>query len=105
MRIHFALATVIGTVAALSLAVPAEAHINKRQNHQQQRIAKGISSGRLTAQEAARLEQQQARIARVESRSRASGGGLSRSERARINRMQNRASHSIYRQKHDARRR
>jgi hypothetical protein len=102
MRIHFAFAAVIGTLTALSLSVPAEARINKRQNQQQQRIAKGISSGRLTASEAARLEQQQARIARVERNSRASGRGINRAERARINRMQNRASHSIRRQKHDA---
>jgi hypothetical protein len=105
MRIQFAFAAVIGTLAALSLSVPAEAQINKRQNQQQQRIAKGISSGRLTAREAARLEQQQARIDRVEGRSRASGRGINRTERARINRMQNHASHSIRRQKHDRQRR
>jgi hypothetical protein len=89
-------------VAALGLALPADARINQRQNRQQHRIAAGINNGSLTAREAARLEHQQAHISRYEARSRADGGGLDARERVRIEHMQDRASRNIHRQKHDA---
>jgi hypothetical protein len=101
MRPYFTLAALACSLGALAIATPADARINKRQNHQQQRIAGGISSGSLTAREAARLERQQAGIARYEARSRADGPGLTRVERARIEAMQDRASVSIRRQKRD----
>ena len=87
-------------VAAIA-AVPAEARINQRQTHQQQRIYNGVSNGSLTARETYRLERQQAGIARLEARSRADGNGLNWRERARIEHRQDRASRNIYRQKHD----
>ncbi len=89
-------------VAAVATALPANARINQRQQHQQHRIAKGIQNGSLTAHEAVHLERQQVRIARYEARSRADGGGLNFNERARIEAMQDRASRNIRRQKHDA---
>ncbi len=101
MRTHFAFAA-LASLAALAVAPPADARINQRQNHQQHRIAKGINNGSLTAREASRLEHQQARIDRYETRSRADDGGLDRTERLRLHNMQNRASRNIYRQKHDA---
>lgn len=82
-------------------AVPAEARINQRQGHQQQRIHSGLASGQLTAREAYRLERQQARIARYEARSRRDGPGLTGRERYRLERMQDRASRNIRRQRHD----
>jgi hypothetical protein len=105
MRTRFTLAAIACSVGVLTAAIPAEARINQRQNHQQQRIADGIARGSLTAHEAVRLEKQQAHIARYEARNRADGGGLDRHERVRIERMQDRASHNIFRQKHDAQRR
>lgn len=99
MRNPFPLAAL--SLVALLAAVPAEARINQRQDNQQQRIAKGISTGKLTARETVRLEQQQVRIARYEARSRADGRGLNRAERARLEAKQDRASRNIYRQKHD----
>jgi hypothetical protein len=102
MRNSFTFAASLAALAAMATAIPAEARINQRQHHQQKRIANGISHGSLTPREAARLEQQQARIGRYEARSRADGGGLSRAERKRLNTMQKRASHNIYHQKHDA---
>jgi hypothetical protein len=102
MRIHTPFAAVLLGVAALGLAAqPAEARINQRQGHQQQRIDHGIRTGQLTPREAARLERQQVAIARYEARSRADGPGLTRTERIRLERMQDRASRSIYRQRHD----
>ena len=99
MRTTYLFAAAIG-VAAIA-AMPAEARINQRQAHQQQRIARGVASGQLNAREAARLERQEARIAAYEARSRADGGGLSARERARIEHMQDRESRHIYRQRHD----
>jgi hypothetical protein len=93
------------TAALLGLATmaaaPAEARINQRQGHQQQRIYQGIRGGELTPRETYRLARQQAHIARYERRSRRDGGGLSWRERYRVERMQDRASRNIYRQKHD----
>ena len=100
MRTIFLLAAALG-VAAVA-AAPAEAGINQRQAHQQQRIARGVASGQLTARETYRLERQEGRIAAYEARSRADGGGLSPRERARIAHMQDRESRRIYRQRHDA---
>lgn len=88
-------------VAALAAAMPAEARINQRQHRQQTRIDNGINNGSLSAREVAGLERQQAKIAAYEARSRADGNGLSRVERARLEKKQDRASKSIRRQKHD----
>ena len=59
-------------------------NINQRQERQQDRIAEGIENGSLTARESARIESQEARINRQETRFRASGDGLSPRERARL---------------------
>jgi len=59
--------TIVLFAAAFGLAAvaaaPAEARINQRQAHQQQRIAHGVASGQLTARETYRLERQEGRIA------------------------------------------
>ena len=77
-------------------------NINKREENQQDRIAQGINSGQLTPREAARLEQQEARIEQLEAKDRASGGKLTRKERAELERLLNTESGRIYRQKHDS---
>ena len=100
MRIAFLFAAALG-LAAIA-AAPAEARINQRQAHQQQRIARGVADGQLTARETYRLERQEGRIAAYEARSRADGGGLSARERVRIEHMQDRESRRIYHQRHDA---
>ncbi len=100
MRTRLFAAAALGLMA-LTAAAPAEARINQRQYRQQNRIYNGIRSGELNRREAARLEGREARIARYEARSRADGGGLSGRERYRIERMQDRTSRAIYRQKHD----
>jgi hypothetical protein len=100
MRITFVFTALTLGLATLA-AIPAEARINQRQAHQQQRIYRGVASGQLTPRETYRLERQQAHIARYENRSRADGGGLSWRERYRVERMQDRASRNVYRQRHD----
>ena len=73
--------------------------IQGREQRQQQRIQQGVRSGQLTTGEANRLEAQQARIQGTEDRMKAKGN-LTGKERAKLTRMQNRASRNIYRKKH-----
>ena len=74
--------------------------VNDRQRHQQKRIRHGIKNEELTRVEARRLEKEQARIQRLETRAKSDGEFTAR-ERAKLNREQNQASRHIYRQKHD----
>lgn len=102
------------TILSLSLALvagsvilqvqPAEAApwgVNRRQANQQSRIYNGVRNNSLTGREAYRLQQQQFALNRKEQRFRASGNGLSASERARLQHQQNQLSQNIYHQKHD----
>jgi hypothetical protein len=75
--------------------------VSARQRMQQERIGQGIKSGSLTAGEAAKLEHNEARVNREVRHDRASGGGLSTSEKAKINAQQNRMSNRIYGKKHN----
>src|SRR5712664_2508567 len=93
-------------VLTLALAVPAlGAEVDRREARQQQRIAEGVENGSLTPRETANLEKREARIHDEIQRDRAANGGhLTRAERAKINREQNRTSRAIYRKKHNGRR-
>ena len=75
--------------------------INQRQENQQRRIDNGAANGSVTKAEYARLEKQQYRIETREQRMRESGGTFTLKERARVQHSLNRASGTIYRQKHD----
>jgi hypothetical protein len=68
---------------------------------QQKRIEQGLQSGQLTSGEARKLEAGEAHIDKTEQRD-LRNGSLSASERAQIQREQNRESKAIYNQKHDA---
>ena len=100
----------LGVLAASALqGAPAQARdgkrhhgVNERQADQQKRIFGGIRNDSLTNREAANLEKREAGLARTEARDRASGDKFTRRERLSIERRQNRLSHDIYRQKHDA---
>jgi hypothetical protein len=91
--------------AALGLAfcgaALAQAGTVQRDVNQQNRIEQGLKSGQLTPGEAARLENEQARIERDQARA-MQDGKLSPAEKARLAREQDRASRDIYREKHDA---
>lgn len=103
-NIAFALAVGFAATTVLASANQAEAKrwgVNARENRQQNRIYNGVANGSLTHHEAARLEKQQVKLARREARMRQSGNGLSRNERAKLEREENRTSQSIYNQKHD----
>ena len=92
-------------VAALSLAFCgaafAQAGTVQRDANQQQRIEQGLQSGSLNTREGARLEGEEARVERDQSRA-MQDGKLSPAEKARLSREQNRVSRDIYREKHDA---
>ena len=91
---------VLGGVLSL---VSAQAQtVNQRKENQQDRIAQGVKSGQLTAGETSGLEGREARVNREVRNDRAANGGhLTAQERAKVNRQQNRMSHSIYRDKHN----
>lgn len=78
--------------------------IDSRQRRQQQRIYNGVRRGSLNRREAYRLQRQQYRIYRTESRYRRSGGRLTWRERYLLQRRLNRSSRNIYRQNRDRQR-
>ena len=73
---------------------------DNRQGAQRARIQEGIKSGELTKKEAAGLRGQQRHIRRAEKRAEADGV-VTPEEKAKLERKQDRASHQIYKQKHD----
>ena len=95
---------VIGAmIAATMIGAGMQAQeVGKRQDAQQDRIAKGVDSGQLTPKETARLETREANLNRTIRKDRRTGGRLSARERRQINRRQNQLSRDIARQKHDA---
>jgi hypothetical protein len=97
--------TIVTTLIGLSLAGAASAQtVDQRHANQQQRIDRGVASGRLTPGEAAHVERQQGRIDRAEARDRTRNGGyLTAANRAHLRARENRASAHIYRAKHNRR--
>src|ERR1041385_6947596 len=86
---------VFGMSAAVNAKCQQNGHhqtIKSRQKHQQNRIAKGIKKGNLTAGESSRLEKREARTDRLERKYKHSGNGLSRSERRKLNRRLDKSS-------------
>lgn len=80
--------------------------VNTRDRLQQERIGQGLKSGKLTAGEAANLENKEAKLNKEERTDRAANGGkLTGREKAQINRQQNGVSKRIYNKKHNARKR
>ena len=79
------------------------ARIDARQAHQQQRIDRGVKSGSLTEQEAARLQHGQQRVARMEKRA-VADGRVTAEERRRIEHAQDRQSARIRSEARDAER-
>jgi hypothetical protein len=74
----------------------------QRKKNQQDRIANGIDSGKLTAGETKNLEKRQANINQNERGMRAADNGkLTGADRTKLNNEQNRASQRIYEDKHN----
>ncbi len=73
---------------------------DKRQERQEKRIDQGIKSGQLTEKEAARLNNGQERIENAENAAEADGK-ITNKEKRKIEKMQDRQSKRIYKEKHD----
>jgi hypothetical protein len=83
-----------------ALAGPRQQVINTRQTLQHDRIHHGVHSGQLTRHEAMKLRQGQRNI-RQEERNARADGKITRQEFRQLEKMQNRQSRAIYRNKHD----
>src|SRR5260370_25717897 len=77
--------------------------VDQRRENQQDRIAQGIKSGKLTPGETAKLEKQQKGINKqVAADRKANGGKLTAAEKKQVNHEQNQASKNIHQKKHNA---
>ena len=74
----------------------------RRQGNQQRRIGQGVASGELKAGEVRKLEKEQKEIQQDKQAARADGT-VTGAERKDIQKEQNKASHHIYRAKHNNR--
>lgn len=94
----------VAPLAAMAKPFPhsAGASIDQRQSYHEHRLNQGERSGSLTRREANKLERRQGAIEATEARMRADGGGLSPTERVRLQSSLTRQSQAIYTQKHDA---
>ena len=96
----------LAIILAASFTLPVFAqgtpNINQRQQNQQNRIAEGLQSGSLTANEAANLEKREAKIA-ADKRAAKADGVVTPAERRKLKREQDDASRAIARKKHNNR--
>ncbi|MCX9158191.1 hypothetical protein OPU71_18870 [Niveibacterium sp. 24ML] len=100
--------TTIRNMAAILMGLPAvamaaETTARDRNVNQQTRIEQGLERGTLNVREAARLENMQSNVERMQAHA-ARDGLVTGKEAARIDQAQDAASNSIYTQKHDAQR-
>jgi hypothetical protein len=77
--------------------------IQQRKENQQDRIANGVASGQLTANETTNLEKKERAINQEERDMRQlDNGHLTAADKATLNQQQNQLSHQIYKDKHNA---
>jgi uncharacterized lipoprotein YajG len=75
--------------------------VNGREENQQQRIANGVSSGKLSAQQTSNLEKREANVQKTEQKDMAAHNGhLTKGEQKNLNHRENNISKSIYKDKH-----
>jgi hypothetical protein len=75
--------------------------VDARRENQQDRMANGIASGKLSAGQTAHLEKNEAAVNQeVRTDRKLNGGHLTGAEKAQVNRRQNRMSRNIYHAKH-----
>jgi len=89
------------TIASTGFAQTKTPVVKERQENQQKRIAAGVKDGELTPKETEHLEAREVKI-QADKKAAKSDGVVTRQERAKLHREQNRTSRAIYRQKHDA---
>lgn len=92
---------IILSLSILAMALSAEAGRNQNREHRQEkRIGQGVQSGELTKREARRLERGQNKIDHFQKKA-MEDGEMSLEEKAKLEKMQDRQSRKIHRQKHD----
>ncbi|MBK8727052.1 MAG: hypothetical protein IPL96_13680 [Holophagaceae bacterium] len=91
---------IAGTLLTGTGLMAQQGRINKRQAKQQERIAAGAATGKLTPKETAKLEAGQAKVQAAETAARADGK-VTAKEHAKIEHMQDKQSKRIHKQKHD----
>lgn len=75
--------------------------VNGREENQQQRIANGVSSGKMSAQQTANIEKREANLQKTESKDMAAHNGhLTKAEQKNLNHRENNMSKTIYKDKH-----
>ncbi len=101
-KLLFSLCLAAAAIAALPQAASAQSTpgVDRRQHNQANRIWNGVRNGSLTRRETGQLIRGQARVRRQERRFK-SDGVVTRSERVRLHRSQNRQSRRIFRKKHN----
>lgn len=99
---------IASVILATLFAIPvfaqtsATPNIDQRQENQQKRIAAGVNSGALTAKETVSLKKREAKI-ETDKQAAKADGHVTKQERAKLQREENRASKQIYAKKHNAR--
>lgn len=91
---------IISIVAFIGLSAQAGRNQN-REHRQEKRIGQGVQSGELTKHEAKRLARGQKKVDHYQQKAMADGE-MSIEEKAKLEKMQDRQSRKIRRQKHDA---
>ncbi len=94
----------LGACVLLAALVSSSAEARRdqrREVRQQGRIGQGVRSGELTHKEAAGLRAGQRHVDRVQRRSKMDDGVVDAREARRIEKIQDRQSKAIYKQKHD----
>src|SRR5215475_11301929 len=76
--------------------------VDRREQHQQNRVANGLKNGSLTSGEAAKIERDEQKINRDEAKAKADGVVTAR-EKAKLNRELNHTNREIRRDKHNNR--
>ncbi|MFZ6746585.1 hypothetical protein ACO0LC_25415 [Undibacterium sp. JH2W] len=99
--IKFAAALVATLIAGSVFAQTNTPNIDKRQEVQQKRVAKGMESGALTAKESANLEKRETKI-EADKQAAKADGVVTKAERAKLEHEENRASKKIRNKKHNA---
>ena len=102
MKKTLAVIVTVGLMGTMGISTAWAGRISERQGNQERRIFQGLRSGALTWGEIGVLAETQRRIERTRMRAWADGR-LTREERLRIERRQDKASWQIYRLKHNAR--
>ena len=93
-------ALAVGALLSTSAMAQNTQDVIQRDVNQEKRIEQGLKSGELSTKEASKLEREESRVDKMESKA-LSDGKLSNAEKHRIEREQNRVSKDIAREKHD----